>query len=52
MLKRQAAQTPNKDVIIKAMMQNLQLQAELLNRQLMIFNQIKNTKNLKNETSI
>ena len=42
MLKNQAAQTPNRDVIIKAMIQNLQLQAELLNRQMMIFNEFMN----------
>lgn len=41
MLQKQAAQTPNRDVIIKAMIQNLQLQAELLYRQLMITNEIK-----------
>ena len=51
MLKKQVTQTPNRDVIIKAMIQNLQLQAELLNRQLMIFNEFKNIKKLKNETS-
>lgn len=51
MLKKQASQTPNRDVIIKAMIENLQLQAELLNRQMMIFNEFKNTKKLKNETS-
>jgi hypothetical protein len=49
MLKKQAAQSPNQDVIIKAMIQNLQLQAELLGRQLMIFNQFKNSKNSNNE---
>jgi hypothetical protein len=48
-LKNQAAITPNRDVIIKAMMQNLQLQAELLNRQLMIINDFKNTKNQNDE---
>jgi predicted nuclease with TOPRIM domain len=41
MLQKQAAHTPNKDVIMKAMLQNLQLQAELLYRQLMITNDIK-----------
>jgi hypothetical protein len=41
MLQKQAAQTPNRDVLIKAMIQNLQLQAELLYRQLMITNEIK-----------
>jgi hypothetical protein len=48
-LKNQAAITPNRDVIIKAMMQNLQLQAELLSRQLMIINDFKNTKNQNDE---
>jgi hypothetical protein len=41
MLQKQAAQTPNRDVIIKAMLQNLQLQAELLYRQLIITNELK-----------
>jgi hypothetical protein len=41
MLQKQAAVTANKDVIMKAMLQNLQLQAELLYRQLMISNDIK-----------
>jgi hypothetical protein len=48
-LKKQLKQTPNTDVIIKAMMQNLQLQAELLGRQLNIINNIK--KSNKNEKS-
>ncbi|MBL0144866.1 MAG: hypothetical protein IPP48_03050 [Chitinophagaceae bacterium] len=43
-LKSQMKQTPNRDVIIKAMMQNLQLQAELLGRQLTIMNDIKTNK--------
>lgn len=47
MLHTQAAQTPNRDVIMKAMMQNLQLQAELLYRQLLISNEIKNYKTQK-----
>ncbi|MCR6718885.1 MAG: hypothetical protein NVV59_01040 [Chitinophagaceae bacterium] len=38
-LQRQAAQAPGSDVIIKAMIQNLQLQSELLSRQLQIINQ-------------
>lgn len=41
MLQKQAATTPNRDVIIKAMMQNLKLQSELLYRQLMISNDFK-----------
>lgn len=48
-LKKQLKQTSNTDVIITAMMQNLQLQAELLGRQLSIINNIK--KNKQNEKS-
>jgi hypothetical protein len=48
-LKKQLKQTGNSDVIIKAMMQNLQLQAELLGRQLSIINNIKTNK--QNEKS-
>ena len=43
-LQSQAATSPNHDVIIKAMIQNLQLQAELLSRQLLIINQFKKSK--------
>jgi hypothetical protein len=43
-LKKQLNKTPNTDVIITAMMQNLQLQAELLGRQLTIINNIKKHK--------
>lgn len=49
MLQKQAAVTPNKDVIMKAMLQNLQLQAELLYRQLMITNDIKKQTKQNNE---
>ncbi len=48
-LKTQAIQTPNREVIIKAMLQNLQLQAELLSKQLGILHEFKNNKTLKNE---
>ncbi len=48
-LKAKAVQTPNREVIIRAMLQNLQLQAELLAKQLTILNEIKNTKTEKNE---
>lgn len=51
-LRKQAAETPNRDVLIKAMIQNLQLQAELLGRQLMIMKEFKNKQTQKNETSI
>ena len=42
----------NGDVIIKAMIQNLQLQSELLGRQLMIIREFKTTKNSTHEKSI
>ena len=48
-LKTQAVQTPNREIIIRAMLQNLQLQAELLGKQLRILNEFKNTKTGKNE---
>lgn len=48
-LKTQAVQTPNREVIIRAMLQNLQLQAELLSKQLLILNEIKNNKTDNNE---
>ena len=47
-LKQQAVQTPSREVIIKAMLQNLQLQAELLGKQLLIIHELKNDKNEKN----
>lgn len=50
-LKSQAGSSPNHDVIIKAMIQNLQLQAELLNRQLQIIQQFKNPKKENYETN-
>ena len=43
LLKEQASQSINGDVIIKAMIQNLQLQSELLGRQLMIIHEYKTT---------
>ena len=48
-LKTHAIQTPNHEVIIKAMLQNLQLQAELLSKQLGVIHEFKNNKTLKNE---
>lgn len=48
-LKTQAVETPNREIIIKAMIQNLQLQAELLSKQLLIINEFKTTKQAKNE---
>lgn len=51
-LREQAGQTVNPDVIIKAMIDNLRLQSELLGRQLMIIQEIKTTKTPKNEKNI
>ena len=50
----QAEKSPNRDLIVEAMIQNLRLQAELLSRQLMISNQINNNNEKKstNETRI
>jgi len=48
-LKIQAVQSPGREVIIKAMLQNLQLQAELLSKQLMIIGELNNKKNNKHE---
>ncbi len=48
-LKAQALQTPNREVIIRAMLQNLQLQAELLAKQLSILNEYKQDKPKQNE---
>ena len=52
LLRDQANQSVNRDVIIKAMIQNLQLQSELLGRQLMIIHEFKPTKKSTNEKSI
>jgi len=52
LLRDQANQSVNRDVIIKAMIQNLQLQSELLARQLMVLDEIKKTKTSKNEKNI
>ena len=52
MLRENASQSANPDVIIKAMIDNLQLQSELLGRQLMIMSEFKKTKTTKNEKDI
>jgi hypothetical protein len=52
LLRNQAEHSPNKDVLVKAMIQNLKLQAELLSRQLMISDQLNNSKKSTNETRI
>lgn len=52
-LKKQLSIAANKELLIEAMIQNLQLQLQVLNQQLHIINQIKNSKNdshEKNET--
>ena len=43
-LKSQLSVTPNREMLIKAMIQNLQLQLQVLNQQLNIINQIKQSK--------
>jgi len=48
-LKVQAVQTPSREVIIKAMLQNLQLQAELLSKQLLIIHELNKNKNDNHE---
>ena len=52
LLREQASQSINGDVIIKAMIQNLQLQSELLGWQLMIIHEYKTTKTSTNEKNI
>ena len=52
LLREQASQSMNGDVIIKAMIQNLQLQSELLGRQLMIIHEFKTSKTSTNEKNI
>ena len=52
-LKGKLSVAPNKELLIEAMIQNLQLQLQVLNQQLNIINQIKNSKkdsHEKNET--
>ena len=51
-LKNQLSVTPNKEMLIEAMIQNLQLQLSVLNQQLNIINQIKNSKSNSNEKNI
>ena len=52
MLQKQALHTPNRDLIMKAMLQNLQLQAELLYRQLLITNELKQNKQQTNDADL
>lgn len=51
-LKNQALQTPNRDVLIRAMIQNLQLQSELLERQLQVMQEFNNKQKVNHESTI
>ncbi|MBK6826591.1 MAG: hypothetical protein IPG86_06900 [Chitinophagaceae bacterium] len=51
-LRQQAGQTPNRDVLIRAMIQNLQLQSELLERQLQVIQEFKQPQKTNNEKTI
>jgi uncharacterized membrane protein YdfJ with MMPL/SSD domain len=48
-LKKQLSIVPNRELLIEAMIQNLQLQLQVLNQQLNIINQIKKSKNDSHE---
>jgi hypothetical protein len=48
-LKTELNNVPEQEIILDAMIQNLRLQAELLNEQLLIIQQLKNSKKHKNE---
>jgi septal ring factor EnvC (AmiA/AmiB activator) len=48
-LKNQLSATPNKEMLLEAMIQNLQLQLNVLNQQLNIINQIKESKKYSHE---
>jgi hypothetical protein len=48
-LKNQLSITPNREMLIEAMIQNLQLQLNVLNQQLNIINQIKQSKKISHE---
>jgi hypothetical protein len=50
-LKSQLSMTPNREMLIQAMIQNLQLQLQVLNQQLNIINQIKQSKKDDHEKS-
>lgn len=51
-LKEQLNVTPNKEVLVEAMIQNLQLQLSVLNQQLNIIKQIKQSKEYSHEKSV
>ena len=48
-LKNQLSATPNREMLLEAMIQNLQLQLNVLNQQLNIINQIKESKKYYHE---
>jgi uncharacterized membrane protein len=48
-LEKQAAASPDPDMILAAMMQNLEVQASLLKKQLQILNDYNKNQNIKNE---
>ena len=48
-LRKQLGATPNREVLLEAMIQNLQLQLNVLNQQLNIIHQIKQTKKYSHE---
>ncbi len=48
-LKNQLSVTPNREMLLEAMIQNLQLQLNVLNQQLNIIHQIKQSKNYSHE---
>ncbi|MEP7237579.1 MAG: hypothetical protein ABI685_06935 [Ferruginibacter sp.] len=48
-LKNQLSGTPNREMLLEAMIQNLQLQLQVLNQQLNIINQIKESKKYSHE---
>ena len=50
-LKNQLNMTPNRDMLLQAMIQNLQLQLNVLNQQLNIINEIKQSKKNSHEKS-
>jgi hypothetical protein len=51
-LKAELPSNPNREQLLEAMIQNLQLQTELLNQQLLIIQKIKQSKNESNSKSI
>lgn len=51
-LKINLAVNPNREMLLQAMLQNLQLQSELLNRQLIIINEIKQKSNNHEKNTI